>query len=131
MKPGLLVVEDDTDLREFLVMMLSSRGDAVGAGTGEEGVAIAESRPTDVVLLDFMLPGLRGWDLLRALHDRPAPPVIILVTGYADEKLVAEAPAHGAFAVFGKPFSLDALLEKVEEAIALRRQQAAARKPSN
>jgi DNA-binding response OmpR family regulator len=125
MKPGLLIVEDDADLREFLVMMLSDRGDAVGAGTGEEGVALADSRPTDVVLLDFMLPGLRGWDLLRALQDRPAPPIVILVTGYADEKLMAEAPARGAFAVFGKPFSLEALLAKVEEAIAVRRRQLA------
>lgn len=123
MKPGLLIVEDDADLREFLVMMLSSQGDAVGAGTGEQGVAFVDSRPTDVVLLDFMLPGLRGWDLLRAIRDRPSPPVVILVTGYADPKLLSEAPAHGVFAVFGKPFNLDALLAKVEEAIALRRQQ--------
>jgi two-component system response regulator RegX3 len=125
MKLRLLVVEDDTPLRELLVLMLSDRGDTFGAATGEEGVALADRHGADVVLLDFMLPGLRGWDLLHAIRDRPKPPIVILITGYADDRLIAEAPGRGVFAVFGKPFSAPALLSKLEEAAALRREQLA------
>jgi DNA-binding NtrC family response regulator len=121
MKPALLIVEDERELREFLMTLLWEAGDPVGARNGEEALELARKRSFDVVLCDFVLPGLKGFDLVQAFQDLSDPPKVILVTGYADRELVERAAARGVFAVFGKPFGIDALLGKVTEAIAARR----------
>ncbi len=75
----LLIVEDEPDLLSVLMRAARKEGYAVdGAADGEEGLYKAESIDYDVVVLDMMLPGLDGWEVLARLRKTKATPVLIL-----------------------------------------------------
>ncbi|MEA2447086.1 MAG: two-component system, cell cycle response regulator, partial [Actinomycetota bacterium] len=80
--PLVLVVDDDPNLRMLAEMQLSVQGfDVVQASNGEEALAMARSKAPDVILLDMMMAGMDGADVLRALHADPLTegiPVILL-----------------------------------------------------
>ena len=94
-----LVVDDDPLVRSALGLMLGGQADleVVGeAGDGWEGIRLATELRADVVLMDIRMPRLDGLEATRALHARPDPPrVIVLTTFDADEHVVA-ALASGA-----------------------------------
>jgi diguanylate cyclase (GGDEF)-like protein len=81
-RPLVLIVDDDPDLRMIADMQLSHEGfDVVQASSGEQCLEIAIVRSPDVILLDMMMPGMDGADILRKLHANPATkdiPVIFL-----------------------------------------------------
>ena len=75
----LLVIEDDPDLRRLLMSMLEEDGYAVDvAADGPDGLARAQTVPYDAIVLDLMLPGLSGWELLASLRESHHMPVLIL-----------------------------------------------------
>jgi len=118
MSRRILVVEDQEDNRRILRDLLSSAGyEVIEALTGEEGVALAESRHPDLILMDIQLPGLDGYEATRRIKANPAlrgiP--IIAVTSYAlsgDDRKAFEA---GCAAYVSKPFSPRELLAKIRE----------------
>ncbi len=74
-----LVVEDERDLRDLLRRYLERAGHAVlTTGLGSEALELAAGGAADLVVLDLGLPDLDGWDVLRTLHDRGNPPVLVL-----------------------------------------------------
>jgi len=89
-KPVVLVVDDDPDLRTVAEMQLSLRGfQVIQAESGEQALELARTKSPDVILLDMMMPGMSGADVLRALHADPDLediPVIFLsaVSGLED-----------------------------------------------
>jgi DNA-binding NarL/FixJ family response regulator len=99
MNTRVLIVDDDPLVRSALVLMLGGQSDVevVGeAGDGRDGVAmVAELRP-DVVLMDIRMPQLNGLDATRALHVRPDPPRVIVLTTFDADDHVVEALAAGA-----------------------------------
>ena len=101
--PGILTIEDDAAIRRGIVDALKATGYVVWqAGRADEGTAMALSKPCDLVLLDLVLPGGSGLDLLVEVRkEKPTLPVIIL-TARGEEHYVV------------KPFSLDELLARVE-----------------
>src|SRR5271169_185662 len=75
----LLVVEDEPDLLTVLLRALRKEGYAVdSAADGEEGLYKAQSTDYDAIVLDMMLPGLDGWEILSRLRKSKATPVLIL-----------------------------------------------------
>ena len=78
----ILVVEDDTFLRELIVQKLDQSGyDIVEAVDGEDGVKQAKAEKPDVILLDIILPGIDGFEVLRQLKEDEtlsSIPVLIL-----------------------------------------------------
>ena len=68
----ILVVEDDSALREFLCTALADEFEVAGAVSGEEAVDLARRLRPDVILLDVMLPGLSGLDVVRVIRSDPA-----------------------------------------------------------
>ncbi len=77
----ILVVEDYEPLRRSLVRGLREDGHAVDeAGDGEEGLSYARMSVYDVVILDVMLPGLDGFQVLKQLRDRQSPSRVLLLT---------------------------------------------------
>src|SRR5215211_8042294 len=104
--PRVLVVEDQKRLLASLRRGLEEEGFEVEtAPTGEEGYYLATTRPPDVLVLDVMLPGRDGFEILRDLRDRGfSKPVLILTARDAVEDRVAGLNG-GADDYVNKPFS--------------------------
>jgi DNA-binding response OmpR family regulator len=110
----ILVVEDEAGIADFLVRGLEAEGyDVSLAADGISGERLALSPETDLVVLDRMLPGKDGIDVLAAIHrSRPALPVIMLTAkGEVSDRV--EGLDLGATDYVTKPFSFDELLARV------------------
>lgn len=78
----ILIVDDDIDLRRVVERMLMIKGHQVySAGNGKSALAIVERRQIDLVISDILMPGMDGYELITALHNLPAPPRIIAMSG--------------------------------------------------
>jgi two-component system cell cycle response regulator DivK len=118
MSKRILVIEDQEDNRRILRDLLSSAGfEIIEAGTGEEGVSMAEAQHPDLILMDIQLPGLDGYEATRRIKANPTlnPIPIIAVTSYALSGDEGKARDAGCDGYVTKPFSPRALLAKVRE----------------
>jgi DNA-binding NtrC family response regulator len=117
---GILVVEDDTEMRELLREELVDAGYPVlAASDGAEAMEMLGTRPVgvDVVVTDLIMPGVRGDDLLEWLREHhPHTPVIIL-TAFGSIESAVEMVKAGAYDYLAKPFRIEQLLGTVERAI--------------
>lgn len=111
----ILTVEDDAAIRRGIVDALTFAGyDVIQAADGNEGARAAVSREFDLLLLDMVLPGKSGIDILREVRiARPTLPVIILSARGEERDRVAGLKS-GADDYVVKPFSVDELLARVE-----------------
>ena len=114
-KEKILVVDDEEDISELIRYNLTSEGyDVICAGSGEEAVRLAESRPFDLVILDLMLPGINGIDVARKLRagqkTRNIP--IIMLTARSEESDIVKG-LELADDYITKPFSPKILCAKV------------------
>ncbi len=111
----ILVVEDEAALREGLIDLLSGAGHQVApAADGGEAVRLGTEECFDLVLLDRMLPGLDGMEVLARLRTvRPGLPVIMLTARSAEEDRVAGL-VSGADDYVTKPFSARELLARIQ-----------------
>jgi DNA-binding response OmpR family regulator len=113
--PGLiLVIEDEPGIVDFLERGLRGQGfDVISAMDGISGAAAALNQDVDLVVLDLMLPGRSGLEVLGALHDaKPGLPVIVLTALGEVEHRVAGLDA-GAVDYLTKPFSLTELAARI------------------
>jgi two-component system, cell cycle response regulator DivK len=113
MRQRILVVEDQEDNRRILRDLLSSAGfELMEAGTGDEGVRLAELNHPDLILMDVQMPVLDGYEATRRIKAkaelREIP--IIVVTSYALSGEDIKAKAAGADAYMAKPYSPRELL---------------------
>lgn len=124
-----LVCEDEADLRELIADVLRSRGHEVElAATGEQALERLAARPFDLLVLDVVLPGISGFEVLAALGSHVPRPRAVVMTGRTDYGTFARAVRGGAEAYVVKPFELallvracESLLERVDEAGSDRR----------
>jgi len=116
----ILVIEDEARILSFLARGLEAEGYRVeGASDGRDGLVRAVQEEWDLVLLDLMLPGLNGLDVLDTLHRRrPKLPVLIL-SARADLPTKLRGFDLGASDYVSKPVALDELLARVR--VQLRR----------
>ncbi len=121
----ILVVDDSANSREILDDLLLLLGyapvvEASGAaGLAELRRAAGVGRPYQLVLLDWRMPGLDGFDVVRMLRDDPPPgpaPAIVLVTAYGDEAIVREAASQGLAGCLAKPVGASTLLDAINGA---------------
>jgi len=113
--PRVLVVDDEPGVRESLRMLLRGECDVVGAESVDAGLrAIAES-PPDLILLDLVMPGRSGFDLLEALPETGQDPPVIVLTATKTVATAVEAMKRGAADYVTKPFEVDALRIKVRQ----------------
>jgi DNA-binding response OmpR family regulator len=110
----LLVIEDEARLRTFLTRTLEGDGFEVAfASTGPEGVRRAEDEPFDLLLLDLMLPGYDGFEVLRRVLERnPAQPVLVL-SAVGDVASRVRCLQMGAVDYLVKPFAAAELVARV------------------
>jgi DNA-binding response OmpR family regulator len=116
-----LVIDDDPDTVDLLRSILSEAGfDVVCALNGGDGLMLEDVERPDLVVLDLMMPGVPGFDVLCRVHDaRPDVPIII-VSGQEDLELSRATLACGAVDYIGKPFDPDHLVDAVAAALRTR-----------
>ncbi len=121
MGKSVLVIEDEPNISEAISFILSRDGWRVSThSNGLDAVAAVQSRRPDLVILDVMLPGRSGYDILRELRadaDLGRLPVLMLTArGQASDRSLAEE--IGASRFMTKPFSNAEVLEAVNDMIA-------------
>ena len=120
-----LIVDDEPGVRESLRMALKEDYDPVALGSGAEALDYVAANPVDVVLLDIVMPGMDGMQLLEELRTRFPQMPIIMLTATKTLKTAVAAMKLGAYHYVGKPFDVDelrAILDKATERAALVRE---------
>ncbi len=121
-KGSILVVDDESEIREGLELLLQSEGYQVSsAETAMSGLAQLEERPFDLLLLDVSLPDRNGIDMLKDIHRQDPHLPIVLITAYGSIEMARAAFKSGAMDYITKPWSNDELLAQVAQAVEARR----------
>jgi excisionase family DNA binding protein len=116
--PVVLVVDDDAGLREYVRVNLELAGYTVReADGGQAALEAIDDQAPDLVLLDVVMPGLDGWQLLRQLEERHGSIPVIMFSGKVDETAAATAAEHGARGFVGKPFDPEELLSRAKQLV--------------
>jgi len=115
-KRKILVVDDDAGVRESLRMVLKQQYEPVLAVSGEEALAaVTEARP-DLVLLDVLMPGIDGLEVLERLKAEDGQIPVVMLTATKTVKTAVTAMKLGAFDYVTKPFDVEELLIIIERA---------------
>ena len=128
MKSRILVIDDEAGIRDSMRRTLEYQGyQFIGAATGQEGLALIERDPPDLVFLDIKMPGMDGLEVLERIKaSNPAVPVV-MVSGHGTAQNAFEARDKGASGFIEKPFSEPVLLERIEKELAGHRTETAYR----
>ncbi len=118
----ILIVEDESDVREALLAQLQVEGhQIVEARSGSDALELVSQQSFDVVLTDVQMPGLNGIELLKRIAPMPSAPATIVMTGYGSISMGIEAMKAGAHDFLEKPFSGEILLATVASALRMKR----------
>jgi two-component system, sensor histidine kinase and response regulator len=119
---NILVIDDEPGIREGSKRALTPLGYHVQiAENGELGLQKVQSDNFDLVLIDVMMPGISGIDLISLIHQHDPETICIIVTGYATVELAVAALKQGAYDFLTKPFTSDELLLVVNQGLERRR----------
>src|ERR671919_310252 len=127
MKRRILVVEDDRTLRQALTFNLSREDyDVRVAVDGEQALGAARDSSLDLILLDIMLPGMSGLEVLRVIRGEGVTTPVIVVSAKGDEIDRVVGLKVGADDYVAKPFSRPELLARIEAVLRRQRREASA-----
>ena len=109
-------MEDDPGARESIKLLLTiDRHDVVAANEGQEAIELVKSRPFDLAILDYFMPGMKGSEVaLRFREIAPFMP-ILMVTAYLEKLGASDKPVD---AVIGKPFAIEDLRRAIAKLLA-------------
>jgi len=117
----ILVVDDNPQIARLVEFRLAREGhEVVVVHSGAEAIASAAARRPDLVVLDIMMPGMDGYEVLRTFRDRRdlAFVPVILLSGLGEEHHVVQGLKSGAQDYMTKPFSPSELAARVEKLLA-------------
>ncbi len=121
LKPKILVVDDDPNLRKTLVDILRVKGyEAVPAGTGKEAITAAEKEEISLALLDLMLPDMPGLEVMARIKAISPLTEAIILTGNASMDTAIEATRQGAFSYLLKPYNMNDVLLNISHGVERR-----------
>ena len=113
---SILVIDDDPDVRGFIVAALEEQGYRVReASDGREGLAEVDRQTPDLVVLDFIMPGLSGADVARHIRAKNPEQAILFVSGYSETEAVKRTAPDAP--LLAKPFRADTLHKAVRGAL--------------
>ena len=114
----ILIVDDEENVRQVLRRRLESAYFyCITAASGQQALEEASMQEFDVVLLDVLMPGLSGMEVLPKLISWYPNIQVIMITSVADIDTIAEAMRLGAYDYVTKPFNLNDLVARVEKAL--------------
>ena len=117
----ILLVDDEEMIQQILTHLLSEAGFQVTTvGTAEEGLAELERQSHALVILDLMLPGMGGLEMLRALKERDPEQMVLMITAFGSVETAVKAMKEGAFDYLAKPFQHEEVLITVQNALRQR-----------
>ena len=108
----ILQIEDNEDIQNILFNLFSEEHEIIQAYSGTEGELLFQTQEIDLVLLDIMLPGKGGEEVLKFIRQRSAVPVIML-TALGDKHLISQYLLDGANDYIVKPFDLEEVYARV------------------
>jgi two-component SAPR family response regulator len=112
----ILVLEDDTDMRELLKEVLSERGyEVVAAGGGEEALKRARTESFDLIIADIRMEGITGLDAIEQAKEHQPDLGSIVISGYASEEETLRAVRLNVGGYLKKPFKMQQLLHQINE----------------
>lgn len=117
MSEKVLIVDDEKDFLDILSDRIRLRGmDVSTASSAEEALNMIETESYDVVIMDYMMPALDGFQALKLMKAKQPEMQIILLTGNVPGEKYTEAKALGALDVIEKPPDLRVLIQKIKKA---------------
>jgi DNA-binding response OmpR family regulator len=122
--PTILLVDDQRDIVRLLHSTLQTLGhqlDIIDAPSGEEALLEASRKKIDLLVADYLLPGISGVELMRKIRARNADLKVIIISGVTERKARNEMLNAGAVAVFDKPIPMADFLDAVERSLGLVR----------
>ena len=120
--PTILLVDDQRDIVRLLHSSLQTLGhelDIIDAPSGEEALLEASRRKIDLLVADYLLPGISGVELMRKIQVRSPELKVIFISGMTERKVRKEMLNVGAVAIFDKPIPLADFLDAVERTLGL------------
>lgn len=123
-KQNVLVVDDNDDVRDLVVLFLSADGFHVfSASNGEDALAILKNNPINLVLLDVMMPGKSGIEVLAEIRTHSNKAIreipVMMITAKSSTEDIDAALAAGASSYVIKPFRATTIREKVRSILQL------------
>lgn len=117
-----LIIDDEPMVVKLLSRQLCAAGCRIwGAGSAEEGIALARCEDLDVIMLDLCLPGVSGYGAIDSLK-HVSNAAILMMTGYADEEIKKDAMMLGADGLIGKPYELQQLVSMLRDLTSRRKE---------
>ncbi len=117
----ILVVDDELGIREGCKRALVTEGYAVDlAEDGTVGLQKVLTNAYDLILMDLMMPGIGGLDLIRKVHDIDPEIIVVVITGYATIETAVESTKRGAYDYLPKPFAPETLAVLVRRGLEKR-----------
>ena len=109
----ILLIEDNSDIHKILKDLFQKEHTVYSAYSGTEGISLFEREEIDLVLLDIMLPGKNGDEVLREIRSSNATVPVVMLTALGEKALVSQYLLNGANDYIVKPFDLDEVFARV------------------
>ncbi|WP_420628832.1 response regulator transcription factor [Candidatus Leptofilum sp.] len=123
MTAKILVVDDEQHIRFFLERLLQHDGyDVTAVASGEAALTQIKDQEFDLAMLDVMMPGISGVEVMTRLHAQWPQTIVILLTAHAALETAVEALRHGAHDYLFKPCEADVLRKSIHEGLQKRQQ---------
>jgi len=120
--PSLLIVDDESIVREALRDSLKDSHEVVEVGTAEDALSLLSKRDFDMVVTDVRLPGKSGVELVKEIRETKPYITSVVITAYPSVELAVEAMKQGAVDYLVKPVSADDL-KKIVERFRIRKEE--------
>ena len=118
----ILIVDDEEVLQDVLKSLLRHEGyETASARSGEEALTILRQGDIDLVLLDLMLPGMSGQEVLQQIRREDPSQVVVMITAFSSVEGAISAMREGAFHYIPKPFKNEEVLLTVQQGLEQRR----------
>ncbi len=116
-RPTILIVDDDESIRDTLEAILQKKYSVLKAKDGKEALEIVEKREVNVMLLDIVMPGISGLEVLKRIKDRFDDIEIIMITVLKEVDTAVQAMKMGAYDYITKEFNYDEIAALVDRAV--------------